>query len=294
MLDHDEDGHLDFWPGTVGQWAYGPAMTSRPRFYRGHGDGTFTDASAEVGLPSSPTESGNYRINFGVTSCDLDDDGDRDTLLGNYYVQWNYLHLADAGRFVEMGPTTGVDRIAAGGHTFSMTCGDLDDDGDDDVMLSQVSHPGSGTDKTTLLWNTTAPGEPLQRFEVADANALGFARAEGWMEGDNISTFTDVDLDGRKDLFIASSNYPQQWASDPDWTHAWLYRQRTDGTFEDVTPSTPWGDTAHQSLEGPAWVDYDHDGDLDLFIGTGAFNGTFLGLRNTMRVYRNDAGQGSN
>jgi hypothetical protein len=87
---------------------------------------------------------------------------------------------------------------------------------------------------------------------------------------------------------MASSNYPQQYQGDPDWTHAWLWRRQPEGIFEDVTPLTPFGDPGHESGEGPAWVDFDHDGDLDLIIGTGAFNGQLLGLKNTLRAYRND------
>jgi hypothetical protein len=294
-LDYDEDGVLDFWPGTVGEWAYGPARTSRPRLYRGRGDGTFEEVGADVGLPTDLAAPGDYRINFGVTSCDLDQDGDRDMLLANYFVMPNYVFEQRGGSFVDVAAEIGAQRTGVGGHTLSMTCGDLDDDGDNDLALAEISHPGSGTDYTALLVNGAPAGTPLQRFSLADEWALGFGRAPGLMEGDNVVFFVDLDLDGRKDLAVASSNYPQQDTSDPEWTHTWIWRQLAGGTFEDVTPRTPFGDPAHQSLEGGVWVDYDHDGDLDFIIGTGTINGERIGLtRRAIRAYRNEIGQSSN
>src|SRR5581483_9542669 len=96
------------------------------------------------------------------------------------------------------------------------------------------------------------------------------------------------------DIFIASVNYPQQFAGDPDWTHDWVYRQKPDGTFEDVTKKTPFWDTNNQSLGNVALVDIDNDGDLDVITGTATYNSEFLGLHNSIHVFRNDVGTTSN
>jgi hypothetical protein len=91
-----------------------------------------------------------------------------------------------------------------------------------------------------------------------------------------------------------SINYPQQNASDPDWTHDWLYRQKADGTFEDVTKKTPWWDANMQSLGDAAVFDIDNDGDLDVVTGTATYNSEYLGLTNAIHVFRNDIGQSAN
>jgi hypothetical protein len=240
-------------------------------------------------------------MNFGVTSCDVDGDGTRDVLLGNYYEQPNYAWLFHDGIFVNVADPLGIDHdpVGPGGHTFSITCGDIDDDGDSDLMTAEVRHAWAdpSSDKSQLLVNETAPGEPLAPFVRPGNPATGLHRehiGSAWTEGDNIALFADVDFDGRKDVLLASSNYPQQSASDPDWTHTWLWHQREDGTFENLTELTPWGELDQQSLEGPALVDIDGDGDQDLVIGTGTFNSAYLGLTNTVHVYRNEVGQDAN
>ena len=301
LLDYDLDGILDFWPATIGEWQYGPAAVSPPRLFRGNGDGTFTDASAEVGLPEELTTAGNDRMNFGLTSCDVDSDGDRDVLVGNYGVPLgpNTVWRNDGDSFVDMAEDLGVDRADLGGFTFSITCGDLDDDGDRDLMTAEVAHPGQGTDTTTVLIGDHGSGGKLKEFERADSDELGIDRAPGDMEGDNIAFFEDLDLDGRKDILVLSSNYPQQFEGDDEYTHAWVFRQTDTLAFDDVTGKTPFGRPKHQTLEGGALADFDNDGDLDLIVGTGLFNSVWIGenlgiTTAALHVYRNEVGQDSN
>ena len=85
----------------------------------------------------------------------------------------------------------------------------------------------------------------------------------------------DYDNDGRLDVFIVNGTTLEGFPKDQaPISH--LYRNKGDGTFEDVTAKagvgiSGWG-------QGAAAADYDNDGDSDLFV-------TFYGQN---RLFRND------
>lgn len=301
-LDYDRDGILDYWPTTIGKWQYSDALHSHMRLYKGHGDGTFTEVSAAVGLPQVLASGSDSRMIFGLTSCDVDLDGDRDMLVAEYGVPTgpNHLFRNDNGVFTDVGKALGIAKGPAGegGFTFAISCGDLDDDGDIDLFTAELHHAWyAGNDFSEWLRNDTPPGQPLAPFVRPGRDATGFTRphvGDKWTEGDSKAYFADIDLDGRKDVYITSINYPQQYSGDPDWTHDWLYRQKADGTFEDITKKTPWWNLDMQTLGDAAVVDIDNDGDLDIITGTPTYNSEYLGLTNTLHVFRNDVGQDQN
>ena len=143
-----------------------------------------------------------------------------------------------------------------GGNTFSTVCGDIDNDGDMDVMSFEIVHwdVGESSDTSQLLLNDgagdfTRPGLPATGM-VRDWDRLD------WNAGDMTGALLDFDSDGRLDIYIGSSDYPG--------TRGFLYHQKADGTFEEVTPDVG---IDHPRSHGLAIADYDGDGDLDMAIG---------------------------
>jgi enediyne biosynthesis protein E4 len=71
---------------------------------------------------------------------------------------------------------------------------------------------------------------------------------------------TDVDGDGFPDLYVTSSAFGSRNA---------LYRNRRDGTFEDIASAAGVADVNHEGegvSMGSIWGDIDNDGDEDLFL----------------------------
>jgi enediyne biosynthesis protein E4 len=109
----DRDGVLDFWPSTVAHWPYQPTDPSTPSTpFRGNGDGTFSNVSGSVGLPTrdgTVPAATQWRHVFGNTACDIDGDGDDDMIFASYGREENQVWRNDNGTFVEVGHQLGID-----------------------------------------------------------------------------------------------------------------------------------------------------------------------------------------
>ncbi|HEV3118234.1 MAG TPA: CRTAC1 family protein, partial [Gemmataceae bacterium] len=71
----------------------------------------------------------------------------------------------------------------------------------------------------------------------------------------NCAAWADFDNDGYLDLFICCEQQPNR-----------LYRNRGDGTFEEVAAKAGVQGHAGDRCKGCAWIDYDNDGYPDLFV----------------------------
>jgi hypothetical protein len=199
-----------------------------------------------------------------------------------------------AGRFTETTASAGLqgsgDPAVAGlSYGMGVAAADYDNDGAADVLLTSVGG--------VRLFRNAGKG----RFTEVTAKAgLGGRRAFS-----TSAMWFDYDKDGRLDLIVC--NYVQ-WTPETDifcsadgkaksyctpeayrGSTSWLYRNKGDGTFEDVTAKAGLFDVTSKSL-GVTLLDYDQDGWPDVFVANDTQpnklyrnnrNGTFteLGLK---------------
>jgi hypothetical protein len=176
------------------------------------------------------------------------------------------------------------------GTTFTTVCGDIDNDGDMDLFESQIRHwyHGGSSDPSQFLLNSG--GGLGWFFERPGLEAMGIDRhwpAVDWNEGDITAGFIDFDSDGRQDLYIGCSDYPD--------THAFLFRQLSNGRFLDLTEESAAG---HYYGNGIAFGDFDRDGDLDIAVGSSTMRCSqdpdCHWTRAEVHLYRNEVGHLSN
>ncbi|MDB4992843.1 MAG: ASPIC/UnbV protein, partial [Myxococcaceae bacterium] len=345
FVDYDRDGNLDVFVGNfyVGNEGAGN------RLYQGLGDGTMQDVSlaSQVLRPAAGNDeaklaAGEFRrAAYGVSSCDIDGDGDVDLIASAYGRGWNELWQNQGdGTFKDIGQGTpfaaddnvdyhdnefyrcwcaepanagkctpeesqprldctssawnpGIDDQPArnGGNTFSTACGDLDNDGDNDILHAEIRHwhIGQSSDPSQILRNDMQKGAAAPSFTRLTQEATGLARPHtmtDWNEGDLDVALFDFDNDGKKDIYLSSTDYPG--------TYGTLFHQKADGNFEDVGAAAG---VRHYHAHGFAAVDIDNDGDLDLIVSTSTARcggDSSCPATQEVRVYRNDVGNAKN
>ncbi len=255
--DYDNDGDLDLYVNN-----FGPNL-----LYRNNGDGTFTDVADQAGV-----RCGN-KVGAGVCFLDADTDGYLDLYVSNY-VKFSYdRHVAHTmmglpaypspldylpepdvfyrnrgdGTFSDASAQSGVAAYAGTG--MGMVCFDYDDDADTDVFV--------GND---VMGNFLFQNDGTGKFhEVGTLSGVAYD-VGGTPQGSMGPACGDYDNDGRLDLFVTS--YDHELAT--------LYHNLGDGAFEDLTRLTGAGrGTLPHVTWGNGFVDFDNDGDRDLFIACG-------------------------
>lgn len=123
---------------------------------------------------------------------------------------------------------------------------DFDNDGDVDLFITHAANQG----------NSLFRNDGLGQF-VDVTQAAGVTN-----RGDSVGVACgDYDNDGDLDLFVTNLQLPQLGGSD---TRNFLYRNNGNGTFTQITTEEVANDLGH--FLSCAWVDFDNDGWLDLFV----------------------------
>nr|WP_137676787.1 CRTAC1 family protein [Parerythrobacter lutipelagi] len=257
--DFDNDGDADIYL-MRGAWGQGGGLLPNS-LLRNDGKGNFEDATVELGLLQ-------FEPTLSSTFADLDNDGWLDLVVANEKKSRRVAGRIDI--FMNRGGK-GFERLPewtpAGFdcNPKSVAAGDYDGDGFADLHVSCLRQAN------VLFRNSGA---------LAFEDVTGEAGVGG-PQRSFASWFFDYDNDGWQDLFVAgygagdvTGNMARSFAGrdaselDDKVSGAALYRNRGDGTFADVTAAA--GLTAPSYVMGSAYGDFDNDGWLDMYWGTGA------------------------
>jgi enediyne biosynthesis protein E4 len=285
LLDYDNDGWLDIYlvNGSTVAALDGKETAPRAMLLHNNHDGTFTDVTEKAGVA-------NERWGFGVAVGDYDNDGWPDIYVTNFGKNRLY-HNNHDGTFTDVAEKAGV---TLGGWSTGATWGDYDHDGRLDlfvpgyVKFDPHNPPISGKGGLppgfcqfrgieVMCGPRGLPGEGDHLFHnngdgtFTDVSVkAGVSDPKGYYG--LASVFVDVDDDGWLDLLVANDSVPK-----------YLYRNRHDGTFEDISYLSGFAlndEGREQASMGIAVGDYNRDGKVDFYVTN------FSDDYNTL--YRND------
>jgi hypothetical protein len=255
--DYDNDGDADVYLNN-----YGPNV-----LYRNNGDGTFTDVTKSAGVGNGD------KVGAGACFLDMDGEGDLDLFVSNYLRFSQSIHVPHSmkgfaqygtpldyppepdtmyrnngdGTFTDVSLISGIAEHPGTG--MGTVCGDYDNDGDTDIFVAN-----------DVMGNFLFRNDGKGRFEEVGLTAGVAYDYYGREQASMGVDCGDYDNDGLLDFFVTS--YAQELST--------LYHNLGDGIFEDATLTSGAGaGTLNDVTWGNGLIDFDNDGDRDIFIASG-------------------------
>jgi hypothetical protein len=263
QTDYNNDGHMDIFV-VRGAWLSRPI---RPSLLRNNGDGTFTDVTRQAGL-LAPTNS------ISASWVDYDNDGFLDLYICCDNGPNRLYHNNGDGTFTEVAAAAGVK---GNGHMCKGAAWlDYDNDGYPDLFLNYLNG-------LSQLFHNNQDGTFTEVTQ-----SMGIVGPDG---GFSCWAF-DYDNDGYLDIFATCyqrsvADVVKGLLGQP---HALgsskLYRNLQGKGFQDVTKEA--GLDMVFAAMGSNFGDFDNDGYLDFYLGTGDPN---LATLVPNRMFKNVAGK---
>jgi hypothetical protein len=275
MIDYDGDGRLDLYFATTRNFPLdAPTSSQGNKLFRNRGDGRFEDVTERAGV-------GFRGFCHGVAVGDVDNNGFPDLYLTNYGPNVLYLNNGD-GTF-----RTARD-FGAECRSWSIAAAFLDYDADGwlDLYVScygewafDQPHPFCGNEsKSVRIYCPPTMIRPAHHFlfrNRGDGTFEDTTQRAGVLRNDGRGmgvVAADVNRDGRIDLYVANDMCPH-----------FLFLNKGDGTFEDVTNSSGAAVTESGHYQGGMGVDVediDGDGYPELFVTN--FDGEYNTIHKTV------------
>jgi hypothetical protein len=256
--DFDGDGFPDLYVTQYG----------RSILFHNNGDGTFTDFTEKAGVAAPGWASSavwfdydnDGRLDLFVCRfvdfskelnkpCGVHDDGQRHYCIPQIYspmASWLFHNNGD-GTFTDVSKQSGIANHL--GKAWGVVATDINNDGLMDLWVSNDT-------VADFLFVNKGSGKFEEFGDVAGVAYSSSGRARSGMGLDS----ADFNEDGWMDLFVA--NLDREMFA--------IYQNNHDGTFDDLALPTGIGKvTRLMSGWGLKFLDYDNDGNLDLFLANG-------------------------
>ena len=243
QADYNNDGCMDILM-LRGGWEF----AQRKSLLRNNCDGTFTDVTDVSGLGITVTST------QAAAWADIDNDGYLDLFIANENSPAQLFHNKGDGTFEEIGHSAHIDQTA---FSKGVAAADYDGDGFPDFYVTNQNG-------VNFLYHNNGDLTFTEVSRQAGVQAPSYSFAT-W--------FFDYDNDGWPDLFVTSfmtsmDETLKTYTGGPHNEETLkLYRNKHDGTFEDVTAKVGL-DKVFMPM-GSNFGDIDNDGYLDIYLGSG-------------------------
>jgi len=223
-IDYDNDGDVDLFVTN------GPQQGQNNFFYENNGDGTFTKIDTII-----ITQDG--KASDGSSWGDIDNDGDLDLYVANWWGQPNLLYLNNGDKTFTF--QQGILMTTETSYSETGSWGDYNNDGFLDLYVCN-----SGGNLRNFLYQNNGDGT-FTKINDTFLNETFKSRNIDWV---------DFNSDGSQDIFVTNESNQNEN----------LYLNNGDDTFS--IASVPSLLQNGGSTAGSNWEDIDNDGDFDVLL----------------------------